>query len=123
MLNILADQGPLPRALVEGLLQLPQTTLLDYRLLTPILPSLNAAQVENCLPLVLALPPPALKSAIVRLLHAEQPPLSPATLLSKLHVIEAPDLPLKALINAVQESDLSPRWPLRHCLFTRRPTG
>ena len=70
----------------------------------PALPSLDEEQATRTLPLLLALPAASLKTAIVQLLHAEPPPLPPATLMLQLHLIDAAahGVPLKSQIDAVQ---------------------
>ena len=79
-------------------------------LLTPLLPALSTDQAEAVLPILLAAAPDLAKSALVKLMHAEPPPLAPPRLLLTLHLLPTggaatpgggPPLTMRQIIEAV----------------------
>ena len=104
MVQVVAELGSPPPALLAGLLRLVRARTHDARALAPLLPYLSSSQTVEALPELLRLPSASLKQALALLMHASPPPLPPTQLLLALHSIdlEAEGLALKSAIDGVQ---------------------
>lgn len=97
-LAVLTESTKPTPEIVEAVMKFYKETSQDARFLIPILYGLTKAEIISYLPsLVQQLPSPLLKSVIHRLLQP-QSPITPAAIVTQLHLLDASQVPLKKMM-------------------------
>lgn len=89
--------------LVSRILSLHRSGRIELAWVTPILSKLSAEQATQMLPAILKQPQKEVAASLMKLVHAQPPPIPPAQLLLLLHLLqhEAAGVSLKQVIDAV----------------------
>ena len=104
LLEAITAAGTPPPPLVDQAVAVARDAVREPTLAVPVLPFIDTAQAESLLPLLLSAAAPVAKAALVKLMHADPPPLPPARLLLTLHLLptgNASGLSVKHLIEAI----------------------
>jgi len=121
-LAVLTETEKPSQAIVDTVLKLYREQVHDARFLIPILYGLPRDDIIGYLPELVQLPSPLLKSVVQRLLQPHSP-ISPSTLVTRLHLLDASTVPLKKTMEGTSNGcQLFQTWSLTyfyyHCSYS-----